>query len=176
MSNWDLSYCDCILLMIQDFQGKLGFICDGSKDSLNVLLFFCPGNLLFYSCLHSILYIFAVRHVNSVLNWMGKSNFGGHSNFRRTVIYAHQKIFGGHLKWLLGYLVVWMAAFWKFLLSCIRKLSRTLFAKSNFPLSNEDNQKKLFIKGKGSAMSAPKLELRVGPWRCVMWKVKWCSC
>ena len=68
MSNWDFSYCDCILLMIQDFQGKLGFIWDGSKDSLNVLLFFCPGNLLFYSCLHSILYIFAVRHVNSVLN------------------------------------------------------------------------------------------------------------
>ena len=94
MSNWDFSYCDCILLMIQDFQGKLGFIWDGSKDSLNVLLFFCHGNLLFYTCLHSILYIFAVRHVNSVLNWMGKSNFGGHSNFRRTVIYAHQKILG----------------------------------------------------------------------------------
>ena len=40
MSNWDFSYCDCILLMIQDFQRKLGFIWDGSKDSLNVLLLF----------------------------------------------------------------------------------------------------------------------------------------
>ena len=68
MSNWDFSCCDCILLMIQDFQGRLGFIWDGSKDSLNVLLFFCHGNLLFYTCLHSVLYIFAVRLVISVLN------------------------------------------------------------------------------------------------------------
>lgn len=110
------------------------------------------------------------------LLWGTWVKFWGAFKFQKNCNLCSSKNFGGHLKWLLVYLLVWMAAFWKFLLSCIRKLSRTLFAKSNFPLSNEDNQKKLFIKGKESAMSAPKLELRVGPWRCVMWKVKWCSC
>ena len=133
MSNWDFSYCDCILLMIQDFQGKLGFIWDGSKNSLNVLLFFCHGNLLLYTCLHSVLYIFAeAREFCAKLN--GQVKCWGAFKFQKNCNLCSSKNFGGHLKWLLGYLLVWMTAFWKFLLSCIRKLSRTLFAQiSHYP-------------------------------------------
>lgn len=87
MSNWDFSYWNNIAHDSGFSRIHLGWL-----DSLNVLLFFCHGNLLFCTCLH--LYIFAVRHVNSVLNWMSKWNLGGHSNFRRTVIYAYQKILG----------------------------------------------------------------------------------
>ena len=47
------------------FSRKIG-VHLGWLDSLNALLFFCHGNLLFYTCPHS--YTFAVRYVNSVLN------------------------------------------------------------------------------------------------------------
>lgn len=57
-----------------------------------------------------------------------------------------------------------------YLNGCILKVFVVLYQKivqdfvcTNFPLSMEDNQEKLFIKRKESTMSALKLELRVGP-------------
>lgn len=104
--------------------------------------FFFHGTLLFYTCLHS--YIFAMRHINSVLNLKFFFLGGGHSNFRTTVIYAHQKIWGLVAEMIPG-LPAHLNALWKLLLSCITKLTRTLFAQiSHYP--RRINRKKYLLK------------------------------